>query len=325
MRLAIFLKWKGNHTAGLGINKKLLDKLRQKLPWTDIEVAETPDGKDLIQKNFLAEIVMAYDGDPAFLQYCLQDPALLWIHNVVSGSEHILNDLYLRSINGLTITNSRGIQGKPMADHIMGAILFFLREYGLYLENQKKHLWETGFPEETEGKTISIIGLGNIGRELARRAKAFNMRVIGVKRVKEDIPFVDQIYLTDDINRAAEQADFLVLLTPASSQTYHLINKEIFALMKPSAYFINVSRGSCCDSHALYEALHTRRIKGALIDTYDLEPIPKNDPIWNLDNVIITPHMAAVSPLYMERMTDLFIENAKQFKAGIPLSSRINA
>jgi len=323
MTLAIFLKPKTAENSVLGITDEQIARIKAAFPLLDVVLAKQPDGSDLVEQGIQAEIIMANDKDMSFCHYCKKDKALRWIHNILSGTDNILAEPYFNGLPGLIITNSRGVHGKAITDHVMAGILYFARTFNLLLTNQKKHQWNRTEPEETEGKVLGIIGMGQIGRVLASRAKAFEMTILGVKRSYEEIPFVDELFLSDKIDEVIRRSDYLVLLTPYSQETHNLMNADKFSLMKPTSIFINVSRGKCCDNNALYEALHSRKIAGALIDAYEPEPMPEQDPLWELENVIITPHMAAASPISFDHMIDLFIKNLDRFQSGQSMLTRV--
>jgi len=163
------------------------------------------------------------------------------------------------------------------------------------IRNQQNAVWERFFQRRIFGKTVVIAGLGVIGSDLAKRAKAFGMRVIGVTRTPRELPFFDRIVSYAELRTAAAEADFLVVITPYSAETRKMVNREVLWAMKPTACLINVSRGGVCDEDAILEALRENRIAGAGLDVFATEPLPAGHPFWQDERVMVTPHMSGGS------------------------------
>lgn len=240
-----------------------------------------------------------------------QAARLRWVHALSAGVEKLLFPEMLNS--PVILTNSRGIHGIPMSEHVLSLILAFSRGLPSFIRQQQQKLWQRVPLEEIYEKTIGIIGLGSIGREIAKRAKALGMKVAAVKRQQTAELFVDQLYPPEELDSVLAIADFVVVALPLTVQTEQLFTTERFKQMKPSAYFINVSRGAVVNEEDLTDALRQGVIRGAALDVFDQEPLPETSELWSLPNVLITPHIAAISPCYLDRAIKLFCENLTRF------------
>jgi phosphoglycerate dehydrogenase-like enzyme len=176
---------------------------------------------------------------------------------------------------------------------------------------------------ELRGETLLIVGVGEIGREVARLASAFGMRVLGIKRCPEATPFVDEVYAPDRLDELAAEADGIVITLPLTDETEGLVSRRTIEALKPNAILVNVGRGPVVDEEALVDALRSGGILGAALDVFATEPLPADSPLWELENVIVSPHTAALSIHENARIVELFCENLRRFLAGEELLSRI--
>lgn len=246
------------------------------------------------------------------LQPLLQQAARLrWIHALSAGVENLLIPEIVTA--PILLTNSRGIHGIPMSEHVLAMILAFTRGLTVFARQQQRKEWKRASLEEIHEKTIGIVGLGSIGREIAKRAKTLGMEVIATKREQTAELFVDKLYAPDQLNQLLEVADFVVVTLPLTQETKGLFNLALFKNMKPTAYFINVARGAIVNEADLISALQQGLIRGAALDVFDHEPLPDTSPLWEMPNVLITPHIAAISPHYLDRAIKLFCENLIRF------------
>ena len=172
-------------------------------------------------------------------------------------------------------------------------------------------------PDELFGKTAAIIGLGSIGREIAKHLKNMGMRVVAVKQTTSIEPFVDQLFTLDHLPAALSCADYIIVTLPLTPQTKKLFNRKTFDMMKENAFFINVSRGDIVEEADLVEALTTKRIRGASLDVFTTEPLPEDSPLWDVPNLFITPHHSAISPMYLDRSLKIFRNNLQIFPQRI--------
>lgn len=274
-----------------------------------------------------AEIaILAGDLDQRYLAA----PKLRWIHCDHAGlTRSARPEVFAR---GLIVTGSAGRSGPALAEHVLMFSLMLSYRYPDFYEAQKRHEWRRT-PEMKDlrtlyGRTIGIIGMGHTGRELAARAKAFNMRVLGYRR--RDLPNppgVDRMFSADrgeTIDPILQEADILALVVNLSDATYHLIDDRAIRRMKRNAIVVNLSRGGVIDQAALVAALKEGRIAGAGLDVTNPEPPAVGDPIWDAPNLLITPHFTAALPDRTERSLDVIIENIRRYRAGQPLLNRVS-
>jgi phosphoglycerate dehydrogenase-like enzyme len=237
-----------------------------------------------------------------------------WIHTLAAGVEFLPFDLLRRS--EITVTNSRGLYADALAEFTIAAMLCFAKDLPRLLRNQEQKRWEPFTVTRLEGQTVGIIGYGGIGHAVSRRASALGMHVLTVRRRQEPgDPTLEEVLA---------QSDYVVLCTPLTPNTRRLISRERIAAMKPSAVFINVGRGATVDQDALVDALREHRIRGAALDVFDAEPLRADHPLWQLDNVLISPHSADHTDDSHLRAMHFFIENLRRFRAGESLENVVD-
>lgn len=225
--------------------------------------------------------------------------------------EEVLQNLKAR---GIKLISMSGIHGDPIAEHVMGLIINYSRRLYDFYEAQKERKWLRLDVGQLAGKTMVIVGTGSIGREIARRAKAFRMRTIGVKRnIEGKIDYIDELYSNAQLEIALKQGDYIVIALPLTEETRGFIGRKEFAVMKETAFFVNIARGEVVDEGALIEALKEGRIAGAALDVFTEEPLSPDSPFYDLKNVYITPHISAAHPDYNLKAVRLFIENLKSY------------
>jgi phosphoglycerate dehydrogenase-like enzyme len=249
---------------------------------------------------------------------------LKWIQVMSAGVENVLHlsgGNALRDSN-IILTNNQIVQGPEIADHALAMLLTLSRRINKFIANQKQELWQ-GRPYdgiELNGRTAVVVGVGGIGTQIAIRAHAFGMNVIGVD--PDDIPFypfVSKVIKPDQINEVLPQADVLFISAPHTPLSHKMIGPKQFELMKQGSYFIAVSRGGLYDLPALIQALDSRKLAGAGVDVTDPEPLPKGNALWKFDNAIITPHIAGRSDKDRARMVGTIRENIRRFAEDRPL------
>ena len=285
---------------------------------TTCTVAEAPE------KIREAEILLAW-GFQNIQPFYANAKKLRWIHALTAGVEFLLFPEVQAS--PVILSNSKGIHGIPMAEHVLGLMISFTRCLPLFHKQQAEHIWKRPPAEELQeinGKTLAIVGLGAIGHEIAKKCKAMDMRVIAAKREMTQEPFVDRLYRPEQLLEMLSEADFVVVTLPLTDATNGLFGRDQFGAMKSSAYFINVSRGSVVQENELIAALHSQQIAGAGLDVVFEEPLPSTSPLWDMPNVIITPHMSAISPVYLDRALQLFAKNLARFINEEPLFNLID-
>jgi len=247
---------------------------------------------------------------------------LKWIHSTATAVHALISRELQES--EIVVTNARDVHGPVVAEHAM-ALAFALAKrlpQAMGYQQQKhwaqEELWTaTPRPRELQGATMTIVGLGGIGRPLARLARAAGMRIVGVREHHDrKIGSVDKTYGFADLDRALGEGDFVVLALPVTPRTHHVINAARLACLKPEAYLINVGRGVLIDEEALIAALRARSFTGAALDVASEEPLPPESPLWAMDNVLITPHIAGLTEQMWERHYATFTENLRRFLRG---------
>jgi phosphoglycerate dehydrogenase-like enzyme len=217
----------------------------------------------------------------------------------------------------VTLTRSAGIFGPWMAEYTIGWCLWVTQRMDEFRSLQRQRRWTPADPRPLRGTTLCVVGLGDIGRAIARIARALGMAVVGVSRSGRSCADADRVYPAGRRRRALRQADWVVVTVPLHPGTRRLIGAGELAAMKRSAYLINVARGPIVDERALLAALRTRRIAGAVLDVFDQEPLPPRHPLWKLDNVVVTPHVSG--PSTPAEITPIFNDNLRRYVAGRPL------
>jgi phosphoglycerate dehydrogenase-like enzyme len=245
-------------------------------------------------------------------------PSVKWVHLSSAGVERAL--FPEMAAHPAVLTNARGVAAVSIAEHAFALILAFTRRLPVALRNQQAQRWEHAELLEICGQTMGIVGLGRVGREVARRAAAFGLRVLAVDVNTANPPAeVASLWPIERLDDLCAEADIVVNCTPHTPRTERMIGRAQFARMKPSALFANVSRGKVVDQEALVAALQEGRIAGAALDVVDPEPLPPESPLWSMENVILTAHSATRSQHLWQRLHDLFCENLRRYVAGEPL------
>lgn len=252
--------------------------------------------------------------------------SLRWVHSGAAGAGGSLTPESMES--DVVFTNSAGTHGVPVAEHALAMMFYFARALDRLAQGHRDARWDrdaiSGFDSpvrELTDATLGVIGYGGIGRELARRAKGLGMQVWATRRRPggETPADLDRLFAATELNEVLAGSDYVVLTVPHTAETDRLVGARELALMKPTAVLINVARGPIIDEGALIEALESGRIRGAGLDVFEEEPLPSSSPLWRMDNVCITPHVAGLSPRFWERETSLIIENTRRYLAGQPL------
>ncbi|WP_428908243.1 D-2-hydroxyacid dehydrogenase [Niallia sp. Krafla_26] len=241
---------------------------------------------------------------------------LKWVQTFSAGVNQYPLDQF--TINQILLTSANGVHAYPISETIFAYLLGLTRKIPTYVKNQQKKVWNHGdIKQEIHEKTIGIIGVGAIGKETAKIAKAFGMKVLGVRHSGEPIQYVDEMYTPAQLNTILPKCDFVVVTLPLTNETYHFFDRDQFNRMKPSAYFINIGRGSLVNEAELVKALEEGTIAGAGLDVFEQEPLNTDSPLWEMENVIITPHTAGSTEYYDQRVVeDIFIPNLKQYLKG---------
>ena len=226
------------------------------------------------------------------------------------------------------LTNATGAYGLTVSEHMLATLMSLYRKLHLYRDNQKAHKWQSeGQVRSIEGSTVLVVGLGDIGGDFARKVKALGATTIGVRRANTEKPdYLDELYLTDDLDKLLPRADVVAISVPGTPQTYHMFDARRFGLMKPGAALINVGRGNVVDTDALCAALDEGRLLGACLDVTDPEPLPADHRLWDYPNVIITPHVAGFFflPATVDKIVEIAAQNLERYIGGRPLQNNVS-
>jgi len=260
------------------------------------------------------EALMAYVVPPGLLPAM---PKLRWAQAMTAGVEGwiTLPDLPAN----LVLTCARGTHRESMPENIIGALFYVAKPYAAAVENQKRGKWVQSVAQPLTGKTLGILGLGAISQEVARLAVALGLRVIGTKRRPEPMANVAEVFPPDRTPEVLAQADFLLLLLPATAETDNFINAERLAMMKPGAWLLNFGRGHLIKDDDLVAAVKAKKIAGAMLDVFRQEPLPAEHPFWTTEGIIVLPHIGGPHPQRDRIVARLFVENLGRFLDGKPL------
>ncbi|HMH49414.1 MAG TPA: D-2-hydroxyacid dehydrogenase [Candidatus Acidoferrum sp.] len=276
----------------------------------DVRVAATAE--EAAKHIATAEVLYAWKPP---LELYARAERLRWLHAMGAGVDWALVPELPKRV---VVTRSPGVFGPWMAEYVIGWSLWVTQRMAQYREAQTRREWiQHHPPERLAGKTMAIVGLGDIGRAVARAARQTGVRVIGVTRSARPVSGVERVYRSRDLSRALAVADFVVLVIPLNDTTRGLIGAAELAAMRPTAWLINIGRGALIDEGALVQALQHRTIAGAVLDVFTTEPLPRDHPLWTLDNAVITPHISG--PNLPEEIVPVFNDNLTRYLARRPL------
>jgi len=302
------------------------DRLRASFP--GVNVVHLKGYKELDAQIPDTEVVMTWSLRPEQVKI---GRALRWVHSPAAAVHQLIFPELVD--NEIILTNARDVHGPVVAEHVMGLIFALAKRIPQAVRLQSQHVWGQKAiweshppPRELAGATLGLVGLGSIGREVARHAAGLGMRVIAVREHPEKgkPENVAQVYATTQLDAMLSESDYVVLAAPTTPATRSLINAQRLAAMKPDAHLINVGRGPLIDDKSLVEALRGGQIAGAALDVFVDEPLPADSPYWDLDNVLITPHTAGLTEKLWDRHYALFSENLRRYLAGETLLGLVN-
>lgn len=253
-------------------------------------------------------------------------PKLKWVQVMSAGVDRFLEDEELRN-SRVVLTNVSGIHAVPIGEFVISLMLMFAKGAPRCFEMKQRRQWGRFIPTVLRSKTVGIVGLGSIGREVARLAKAFGMRVVAMRRTSQKsgrARYVDLLLPPDRLVQLLSQSDFVVLALPLTPETRGLIGEKELRSMRPTAYFINIARGEIVDEEALVRALEEGWIAGAGLDVFATEPLPADSRLWELPSVIFSPHIAGGMEDYVQRATEVFCENLRRYLDGKRLLNVVN-
>jgi len=276
---------------------------------------EKPSAEQLAR----TEALMAYAVPPGLLPAMRN---LRWAQAMTAGVEGWITLPDLPA--SLTLTCARGTHRESMPENIIGALLYVAKPYAAAVENQKLRKWVQAPAQPLSGKTLGILGLGAIGQDVARIAAGLGLRVIGTRRRPAPMPDVAEVLPPERTPEVLAQADFLLLLLPATQATDNFINAERLAMMKPSAWLLNFGRGHLIKDDDLVAAVKAKKIAGAMLDVFRQEPLPSDHPFWTTEGIIVLPHIGGPHPQRDRIVARLFVENLARFLDGKPLKEVVD-
>ena len=317
----------------------LMDKIRAVSRELNVEQMKLNKGQWPTDATTEAEIYYAGWGGVPRPE---QAPNLRWVQTHSAGIDNLKEHPLWQS--DILITSASGVHTSNIAQYVMAQILYWANRVEAWRETQAQgewpgNRWDKFLPIEVRGKTLGIVGYGSIGREIGRLGKAFGMQVLATKgnaKQLEDVGYtvpgtgdpkaeaVSRIYPPEATRSMVADSDFVVIAAPLTGKTHHLFNEELLRAMKPTAYLINIGRGSIVKEADLVKALKKGWLAGAGLDVYEEEPLPSNSPLWKLKNVLLSPHVSGFTPHYNERTAELFAENLRRYLAGEPLLNVVN-
>lgn len=287
----------------------LKEKLETKFP--DLTIHAAQEGDDVSQIMEGVDILMAKRFRDDFMGLARN---LKWIQCLITGVDYILSIPSLPE--GVIITSTKGIHGPQMSELAFLFMLTLTRRFPQTVRNQDKRVWDSRRVPLLYRKKVGILGVGVIGKEIARKCKAFEMTVYGITRTKRELEYVDFSYGPDELIDVLREVDYFINVAPATPETLDMIGAREFDAMKATAHFINIGRGETVDEGALVDALKKGKIAGAGLDVFRTEPLPSEHPLWGMENVIISPHVGGKSDIYPDQILPILEENLKRFLGG---------
>lgn len=255
-----------------------------------------------------------------------QMPDLAW-HHLPNAAIYPYTRPDIYATMGVTLTNSSGIYGAPIAEHVAGMVLALARCFPLYARRQQEQYWQRDDYGcvWVENSTISVFGMGDLGSNISRKLKALGAHIIGVRRsLLEKPPYVDELFDLRATKDVLARSDFAICCLPLTSATRGVFSYDVLSCLKPRSYFVNVGRGGLVDTEALMTLLQQGNLAGAALDVTDPEPLPKGHPLWTMDNVLITPHASCVCDDIQERKLVFFLQQLSTYKEGRRLKNQVN-
>lgn len=256
-------------------------------------------------------------------------PKVRWIQASSAGiGQFVQNSRYDQRMPETVFTTASGVHAVPLAEFCLMSMLMFNKGLLRMINDQREKHWERYAGTDLQGRTLAIVGVGRVGQEVARLGQAFGMRVIGTKRsiagVDPATLSLDQLYSTHELHTMLAQAEYLVLITPHTPDTEQMIGAAELAALPKGAMLINIGRGATVDEPALIAALQSGQLGGAALDVFAEEPLPPTSPLWDMPNVLVSPHSGSTSDRENERLTELFCDNLRRYLAGEPLQNVLN-
>jgi len=306
----------------------LLGKPRYQNDQHGSRINRTPE-QEAIWLKYLkeADIIFGYVARPYSPKIMEYAPNLKWVQSPSAGIAQAVKRSGWDKTD-LLLTTASGVHATPLAEFCIMSMLMFVKGYFHMAEEKKQKHWQRTCTTELRTKTLAVVGLGNVGSEVAKLGRAMGMTVVGTKRTTEGVDpesvNVDRLYPNSELHGMLSIADFVVLITPLNDETRGLIGAKEIASMKKGSIFINISRGAIVDESALIEALKSGHLGGLAADVFSREPLHEDSPFWDMPNVIISPHSASTADSENQKLTGIFCDNLKRYLKGEPLRNLLN-
>ncbi len=301
-----------------------LEKLTSIGPGVTLKIAKTADGLGDAVRD--ARVLFNWTGSKPEVRRILESaPRLEWIHAMYAGLDRSLFPELVAS--PIPLTNGSGVFSQSLGEFVMLGVLYFAKEVDRMMKAKTEHRWDVYDKVEIRKQTIGIVAHGDIGRAVAWRTKAMGMRVLAQRRnpaPRAGDEHVDRVYGTDGLHAMLPECDYVAVTAPLTPETKGMIGKPELELMKPTAVILNVGRGPVIEEAAMIEALRTRRIRGAALDVFDIEPLPADSPLWDLDNVLLSAHCADHVEGWVEDAVEFFVEQFSRWRRGEPLKNVVD-
>ncbi len=308
------------------MNLLILGSLAQE--FATLIARRTSEVKISLAPNYGSEMDKAAPQTEIILGYLLPEKLLKraeklrWIQLMSAGVDQLLSSPYLR--DDVLITTARGVHSPQMAEYVLGAMVALARNFPQMVRNQSEHIWKQWTGTTLAGKTLGLVGFGAVGAEIARLARAFSMKVIGLRKSGQPHPLAEVMYGPERLGRLLHASDFVVLAVPLTAESQNLIGPIQLKLMKRTAFLINISRGGVLDHDALIRSLEKGELAAAVLDVFEEEPLAKGSPLWKTPNLFLTPHISGLSQEYVAKVTDIFLANLQCLKKGEPLINPVD-
>lgn len=288
-------------------------RLSRAFPEIAIDVAAQPEkASDALRS---ADMLLTFGQMMKNLKLDLKDAVnLKWVQALGTGLDGITDQPALS--RAVTVTSLHGVHGAPVSEAAVAGMLALSRDIPRFVRQQDQQHWGRWPAKLLQDKTVGILGIGAIAEALAPKCKAFGMTVVGITSKPREVAGFDRVHAMSELMRVLPQLDYLVLLTPYTAATHHMVDAKVFAAMKPGSYLINLARGGVVDEAALVEVLKSGRIAGAALDVFDQEPLPANHPFWSFRNVIISTHQGGFCDTYVDLAMPILEHNMRCFLAG---------
>jgi phosphoglycerate dehydrogenase-like enzyme len=252
-------------------------------------------------------------------------PDVAWVHSRSAGLDAVMYPGLAHA--SAVMTNGRGVFSRSLAEWVIGALLYFVKDFSRLERNRQRGVWEAFEPDDLAGRTLGIVGYGDIGRAIAERAVRLGMRVLALRKrplLSERDPWAAETLPASELVALVERSDDVVVTLPLTAETRHFVGEAAIGALKPTGVFLNVGRGPVVDEPALVRALRERRIRGAALDVFETEPLPDGSPLYGLDNLLLSPHCADNTPGWLQDAMRAFVRNLERFRRGEPLESVVD-